>query len=112
RRGLGGDLDRALEPTAVGASESTARVEVAAGARQAREPAFGEADVGAAVAFVAAAGVERVGDHARAELAAGPGEAAVAALAREPEAERRAAGGDAGVAPGAGHGAGAAVVVD
>ena len=85
---FGGDLDRALEPAAVGAGEGAAGAEVAAAAGHPREGAAVEAQVGAAVAVLAAAGVERVGDDAGAEAAPRPGEAAVAALARELDAER------------------------
>ena len=66
--------------------------------------------VGAAVAFLAAAGIERVGDHPGAVGAPRPGEAAVADLARELRFQRGVA--DFGVAPGAGHRVGAEVVIE
>ncbi len=109
-RRLGRDLDRALQPTVVEVGESPGGAEVPSPARGPREAAFAEAQVGAAVRFLAATRVERVGDDPRAEARSRPGEAAVAEQARELDAEPFAAG--PGVAPGAGDAAAADVVED
>ena len=96
-RSLCRDLHRPLDPAAVGVRERCAGAEVAAAAGHSRERPVLEAQVGATVAVLGTPGVERIRDHPGAEAVSRPGEAAVAALARELGAEGRAAG--SGVAP-------------